>query len=74
MDGKGKLMRRTTEIERQRTAILKAARAGIRLKHSLAADSEIAERLPQIEEDIDLALAEGQPFELKPGSVFSVED
>lgn len=63
-------MRRTTELQQDKAAVLKAARAGIRLKHSLRADREIAERLPQLEEDIDRALAEGRPFELEPGQVY----
>lgn len=66
-------MRRTTELERQRTAMLKAARSAIRLKHSLAADAEIAEKLPDLEERIDAALANGEPFELEPGRVFILE-
>lgn len=65
-------MIRKTDIEIQKTAVLKAVRAAIRLKHSLAADREIAETLPQIEEDINTALAEGRPLELEPG-VFIVD-
>jgi hypothetical protein len=65
-------VRRTTEIERQKAAVMKAARAAIRLKHSLAADAEIAETLPDLEESINLALAEGKPFEIEPGQVFTV--
>lgn len=66
-------MRRLTVLEVRKAAMLKAARAAIRLKHSLAADAEIADRLPQLEQDIDDALAEGKPFELEPGSVFFVD-
>jgi hypothetical protein len=66
-------MRRTTPIERQKTAVLKAARAAIRLKHTLAADEEIAEKLPELEEAMNLALAEGKPFEIEPGEVYLVE-
>jgi hypothetical protein len=65
-------MRRTTELQVQKTAMLKAARAAIRLKHALRADAEIAAALPDLEEQIDNALAEGQPFELEPGKVFLV--
>lgn len=67
-------MRRTTELQRQKTGMLKAARAAIRLKHSLRADDEIARRLPELEAEIDTALASGTPFELEPGKVFLVED
>lgn len=66
-------MRHTTPIERQKTAIIKAARAAIRLKHSLAADNEIAEKLPVLSDKIDDALALGKPFELTPGSVYLVD-
>ena len=65
-------MRRVTELQVQKTGMLKAARAAIRLKHSLAADAEIAEALPNLEEQIDAALAVGEPFELDPGRVFLV--
>jgi hypothetical protein len=66
-------MKALTELEIERTALLKAARAAIRLKHSLAADREIYECLPKIEEAIDLAIQSGQPFELNPGQVFDGE-
>lgn len=66
-------MKATTELERKRMAMLKAARAAIRLKHSLRADDEIARVLPGLEEQIDTALAAGQPFELEPGAVFLVD-
>lgn len=65
-------MRRTTDLQVQKAAMLKAARSAIRLKHSLHADAEIAAALPDLEERIDTALAEGQPFELEPGQVFLV--
>lgn len=58
-----------TEIEQQKAAVLKAFRTAIRLKHSLAADKEINERLPQVEADIDTALAEGRPLELTLGEL-----
>lgn len=66
-------MRRTTEIERQKAAILKTARSAIRLRHSLAADAEIARRLPELEEDMDLALAQGESFDFDPREVYAVE-
>ena len=66
-------MRQLTPIEIQRAAILKAARAAIRLKHSLRADGEIAQRLPQIEAEVDEALASGKPFELDPADVFHAD-
>lgn len=66
-------MIRKTELEIQRVQMLKAARAAIRLKHSLAADREIAEVLPELEEQINAALSAGQPFELEPAKVFNVD-
>lgn len=63
-------MRFTTELERKRTAILKAYRTAIRLKYALQADEEIGRRLPEIEEQINTALASGKPLELNPGDVF----
>lgn len=58
-------MIRKTEIEVQKAAILKAVRAEIRLRHSIAADAEIAETLPEVEERINTAIEEGKPFELE---------
>jgi len=58
-----------TELEVQKAAILKAARTAIRLKHSLAADAELADKLPKLEDRINRALAAGQPLEITLGSV-----
>jgi hypothetical protein len=66
-------MRWTTDIERARAKALKTIRAAIRLKHSLAADEEIAKKLPEIEAAFDKAVNDGRPFELSPGSVFDAE-
>lgn len=54
------------ELEVRRAAILKAVRSGIRLKHSIRADVEIAETLPRVEGEMDLALNSGEPFTLDP--------
>jgi len=62
-------MRQYGEIEQQKRALLKAARSAIRLKHSLAADEEINQRLPEIERDIDRAIQQGQVFELDVQSI-----
>lgn len=48
------------DITVQRAEILKTYRTMIRLKHSLAADREISETLPEIEAEINTALAEGR--------------
>jgi len=65
-------MRQLTPLEIKKSAMLKAARTAIRLKHALAADAEIAQALPEIEREIDEALAMGERVELNPGSVFNV--
>ena len=58
------------EVELKRAQVLKTARSAIRLKHSLAADAEINEVLPEIEDRFNRAVAAGKPFELTPGTVF----
>lgn len=63
-------MKALTDLEIDKTAILKAHRAAIRLKHSLAADAEIYRTLPYIEQKIDNALQSGTPLELNPGKAF----
>jgi hypothetical protein len=64
-------MKATTELDRQKTAVLKAYRTAIRLKHALAADEEIAVTLPEVEERMNRALAMGETLELSPGQVFN---
>lgn len=59
-------MNRKTPLELKKAAILKAARASIRLKHSLAADEEINDRLPELEDRIDAALQSGTGIVLNP--------
>lgn len=63
-------MKVLTDLEIERAAVLKSVRAAIRLKHSLAADREIAERLPVVESEIDAALQAGLSYELNPAAVF----
>ena len=60
----------TTELGRQKAAIVKAYRAAVRLKYSILADEEIDVGLPALERRIDDALTRGEPFEFNPGSVF----
>lgn len=55
-------MRKLEPHEIEKARMLKAARAAIRLKHSLAADAEIYERLPELEAQIDAALLTGRPL------------
>lgn len=61
------------ELEVIRAQMLKAWRSAIRLKHSLAADKEIAETLPEIERQINEALLNGSPLALDPSDAFRVE-
>lgn len=53
------------ELSVMRARILKAKRAEIRLKHSLAADEEIARVLPELDEQITAALQNGDPLEIE---------
>lgn len=63
-------MKTVTDLQVQKAALLKTARSAIRLKHALAADAEIAEVLPRIEELINASIVSGEPFELTPGRLF----
>lgn len=54
------MTRSKDDIEVRRAALLKTARAAIRLKHSLAADAELNERLPALERAFDFAVQQGQ--------------
>lgn len=44
--------------------MMKVARAAIRVKHSIQADAEVNERLPELEHQIDQALLAGRPLAL----------
>lgn len=46
--------------EMRKAAIVKATRAAIRTKHSIAADYELNERLPEVEAAFDSALQRGE--------------
>lgn len=59
-------MRSKTEVELKRAAVLKAVRTAVRLRHSLAADEELNEVLPEVEVAFDAAVKSGQVFELDP--------
>jgi hypothetical protein len=60
-----------TEYERERKKLIKAVRSTVRLKHSLNADDELNEVLPQILGEFDKAIAAGKPFELATLSLLS---
>lgn len=55
-------MRQRVDIEQEKFKLLKAIRTNIRLKHSLLADDEVNEILPQVEQEIDDAIAAGVPY------------
>jgi hypothetical protein len=55
-----------TDLEQSKASMLKAARMAIRLKHSLEADKEINEKLPELERRIDDAIQAGVTISLDP--------
>lgn len=52
-------MRKKSETEMERARVIKVQRALIRLKHSLAADEELNEVLPDTLSEFDKAIASG---------------
>ena len=48
-----------TDIEQARANALKTVRAAVRLKHSIAADEELNQVLPQVEKRFDRAVQGG---------------
>ncbi len=63
-------MKKRDSFEQFRADALKVARAAIRLKHSIAADNELNERLPDLEDRLTLAYQRGEGFELKAAEEF----
>ena len=49
-----------TPVEQQKYEMVKIARAAIRLSHSIAADRELNEVLPNLEKEFDIALQRGE--------------
>lgn len=60
-------MKKYTPEEMERRRITKAARTLIRLKHSLAADEELNDVLPDTLAEFDAALARGELKQLTAG-------
>jgi hypothetical protein len=56
------LARAKDNVEVELAAVVKAARTNIRLKHSIAADREINEVLPEIEKDFYAAVQRGKKY------------
>jgi len=57
-------LKRKDKVAMEIAVGLKAARTIIRLKHSEAADREINDVLPKLEERMQAAAAAGEPFSL----------
>lgn len=53
-------MQKKSPTEMEKSKILKTARFLIRLKHSLAADEELNDLLPDLEGDFDKSLQHGE--------------
>lgn len=64
------MARRLSDIELERAKVLKATRAAVRLKHALAADAELNEVLPLVEQEFNDAVAQQKPYQLDVSSVF----
>ena len=58
------MARQRTDVEQLRADVLKAVRTAIRLKHSLAADREMNEVLPEVERELEAAIKSGTGYEL----------
>ncbi len=61
------------EFEVQAAAIIKSARQAIRLRHSLAADDEIARVVPELRKRISSALLEGKALTVDVAREFGLE-
>lgn len=53
-------MNQKDDIDLRRSAMLKAARSAVRLRHSLAADAELNEVLPALERDFNQRIQRGE--------------
>jgi hypothetical protein len=62
--------RQKDDWELAETAAKKVARAAIRLKYSIEAETEINERLPEVEAAVRRALAEGRGWILDVQALF----
>lgn len=67
-------MKSRTDKEQDRVNALKIARTAIRLKHMIAADNEMNERLPELERQITELQAQGLPWYLDSNSLKVRED
>ncbi len=67
-------MKKKTPEEMERSKIEKAARTLIRLKHSLKADEELNDVLPDALEQFDNALVAGELKQLRAGLADILDD
>ena len=64
-------MQPKSDVEIERAKMVKVFRAMVRLKHSAAADEEIARKLPALVARFDGALTRGEAFELTAADVLA---
>lgn len=67
-------MRKKSDAEMQRDRVVKTARTLIRLKHSLAADMEINELLPDTLQEFDEAMSQGRLLTVKADLAKALEE
>ena len=60
---------RKPDIRMELEGIEKAVRSNIRLKHSLEADREVNEKIPEVLRQAEVAIRKGKAFELDIKSV-----
>ena len=65
-------MRRKNSVELAKLRMFKLARALVRLKHSLAADEELNQVLPELERRFDRAVVDGKPYHLATQSALAL--
>lgn len=63
-------MRRYTDAEMAKKDAVKITRAAIRVKHSIAADHELNDVLPDLEERIDSAILGGARLEISAADLY----
>ncbi len=67
-------MERLDDVAAAKADAKKIARTLIRLKHSLAADSELRKVVPEVTETIDKAVADGVAFHLNIPGLLGLTD
>lgn len=66
-------MAQRTESQQEWFKARKAAIAAIRLKHTLRAEDEINDRIPELQKRFELAQKGGPAFELEPSDLMREE-